>query len=261
MWIIRSATYGGYNNSTMRASSLNMTCTKASFCKRYRNHHYNHYHRQPQQHLVQSRSYTTTDTHRNQTVVTKTASKYVWNEPPGRMKHILDIIRMSEKRFQNLNGRTLPKLQEMFRRVRISNSSAVTRVHLIQSSYEDCRDRLRQIKEKVTLLCQRYKIDTKSIPKRRKFKFHKSKHNNHHDSISDNDDSNIDDKYSAIETPTTTNTLDTTTFSLSSTASSTSITKKANNNIPTHNEIAIKYERKSTTAVNNPILTDLLHFK
>jgi hypothetical protein len=130
---------------------------------------------------------------------------YVWQEPPGRMKKILDTIRITQKRYTYIENRSLVKIKDVVRRIRISNSAMVTRIGLIKDMYEDCSLSLQQIKTKVQLLCEQHNLleQVQQIKPRRKFRFqldpmkkdiYDDKYNHDNKNDDDDDDDNDNNK-------------------------------------------------------------------
>jgi hypothetical protein len=117
--------------------------------------------------------------------------QYVWQEPPGRMKKIMEIIRISDKRYQYMHNRSLMKIKEVSRRIRLSNSAMVTRIALIKELYEDCSAGLQQIKQKLQVLCEQHNLteQVQQIQPRRKYHF--KENNDHFDIINDDDEEEV----------------------------------------------------------------------
>ena len=199
------------------------------------------------------------------------SNNYVWNEPPGRMKKILDMIRMHEKRLDGMKTRTLPKINDVCKRIRISNNALVSRMGTLEVSFQVCSVGMKQFRIKMEIVCLQHNISQyKLIPKRRKYTFPSQ----------EKDEYNETDKNETLTITASTTNADNTNNNESdenqqqSTASSTAEeedTDTSNNNNDTDdNDDTItasplfkfqrdigKYEKPNTI---NPLLTELLRF-
>ncbi len=84
------------------------------------------------------------------------SNKYVWKEPPGRMRKILDTMRRNEAQLEVMKNKSLPQIKEVCKRIRISNSAMVTRVGLLEDVYNDCATLMQKVRETLESVCQQH---------------------------------------------------------------------------------------------------------
>lgn len=97
-------------------------------------------------------------------------SSYVWNEPPGRMKKILELLRFSEQRWKYIRKQHMEKVIETTRRVRMSNCAFQPRLEDLEQQYEHLSYGLRDLVAALTKLCTHHGV-APPVHKRRKFNF------------------------------------------------------------------------------------------
>jgi hypothetical protein len=99
---------------------------------------------------------------------------FVWNEPSGRMKMILDNIRYTSRRLSNMKDRDNMRLLEILRRTRISNNAMIPRLDEIQERYEHCSYGLHDIRKLIHSITQHFApsaVQHANIVPRRKYNF------------------------------------------------------------------------------------------
>jgi hypothetical protein len=99
---------------------------------------------------------------------------FVWNEPSGRMKMILDNIRYTSRRLSNMKDRDNMRLLEILRRTRISNNAMIPRLDEIQERYEHCSYGLHDIRKLIHSITQHFvpnSMQHANIVPRRKYNF------------------------------------------------------------------------------------------
>jgi hypothetical protein len=96
--------------------------------------------------------------------------RYVWQEPPGRVRQILDLQRFAEQRWKFLRLKYLEKLVEMSRRTRLSNNAWQPRLEQLEAQYQHLAYGLGQVAEQVARLGAEYGVKPPAVP-RRKFNF------------------------------------------------------------------------------------------
>jgi hypothetical protein len=92
-------------------------------------------------------------------------NKYVWKEPPGRMRKILDTIRRNEAQLGVMQHKSLPHIKDVCKRIRTSNSAMVTRVDLLEHVYHDCATLMQEMRKTLErIMCQQEQYDRSSSP-------------------------------------------------------------------------------------------------
>jgi hypothetical protein len=95
---------------------------------------------------------------------------YVWKEPPGRLRKILDLQGFAEQRWKYIRRKFLEKLLETTRRARLSNDAWQTRLEKLEQQYQHLAYGLQQMLQLVERLCGNYGV-SKPTETRRKFDF------------------------------------------------------------------------------------------